>query len=113
MMWPWEWFRKRREEKLRRQREIERRRKELETELLKLYEEDKDFQEFLKFMELSEKANDAFSAMIFQMIAAAHLEEVIKKHGWEQKKFSKFLDEAEQTREMVIRLALNLTKKTR
>ena len=109
-MWPWDYFRKRREEKLRRQQELERRRKELEAEIMKLYEEDKDFREFLRFMELSARADNAFSAMVFQMIAAAHLEEVIKKHGWEREKFSRFLDEAERNREMVIRLAQKLAR---
>lgn len=113
MMWPFSWFKKRREEKLRKRqeaerkrKELERKRRELEEELMRLYEEDEDFRQFVKLMDMAVKAKDSFSAVGLMVVAAAHLEEVIEKYNWDKEKFSGFLDSAEKARQELINFAL-------
>jgi len=104
-LWPWGYFKKRREEKLRRQRELERRRKELEVELMRLVNENSDFRTFLEYMGLAMRARDPFSAALFETIAGYHLKEVVRKHGWDEEKFSMFFNEVEENSEFILNLA--------
>jgi hypothetical protein len=98
------------EEQGRKQAELEKKKAELEAELLRLYEEDEDFREFLKFIQFTAKARDPLSKMGFQLIATSHLRALVQRYEWDETKFEEFFKQAEANRGMILQLVQNLQK---